>query len=146
MKTLKILLIPALFSAAFAIMQPALAGEGPHGGDSAVRMLKGLDLTDAQRKQIRTLVAASKADKPETDAMKQLRESLQALVKADQFDASAARLLLEKQQGNMLEQQIERLKLHHQIRAVLTDEQKAKLDERQTKRRDRKADMVCKDE
>lgn len=146
MKTLKVLLIPVLLSAAFAFMQPALAGEGPHGGDSAMRMFKGIELTDAQRKQIRSLVAASKAEKPETEAMKQLRESLQALVKADQFDASAARLLLEKQQGNMLEQQIERLKLQHQIRAVLTDEQKAKLDERQAKKRERKAELVCKED
>ncbi len=139
-------LIPALFGAALLLSQPAFAGHGPHGGEPAVRMLKGLDLTDAQREQIRTLVAASKAEKPDMAAMKQQHEAVQALVKADQFDEAAARILLEKQQASMLEHQLERLKLQHQIRALLTDEQKTKLDERMAKMRDRMAERTGKDD
>ena len=137
MNTLKILLIPALLSTALLLAQPAIAGHGQQAGEPAVRMLKGLDLTDAQREQIRALVAASKAGKPDSTELQQQREALQALVKADQFDAAAARILLEKQQASMLEHQLERLKLQHQIRAVLSDEQKAKLDERMAKKHDR---------
>ena len=146
MNTLKILLIPALFSAALLLTQPAFAGHGQHGGDPAVRMLKGLDLTDAQREQIRTLTAASKADKADLAARQQQHDALQALIKAPQFDEAAARLLLEKQQANMLEHQLERLKLQHQIRAVLTDEQKTKLDERKVKMRERMAERTGKDD
>lgn len=140
MKALKILVLPALFGAALLLTQPAFAGHGSHGGEHSMRMLKGLDLTDTQREQIRTLVAASKAEKPDLAAMQQHHDAMQALVKADQFDAAAARLLLEKQQNTMLEQQLERLKLQHQIRALLTDEQKTKLDERMAKMRERMAE------
>lgn len=146
MKALKILVLPALISAALVLAQPAFAGHGPQGGDGATRMLKGLDLTDAQREQIRALVAASKAEKPDLAAMQQHHDALQALVKADQFDAAAARLLLEKQQNTMLKQQLERLKLQHEIRALLTDEQKAKLDERMAKMRARMAERAGKDD
>ncbi|ALZ75527.1 Spy/CpxP family protein refolding chaperone [Rheinheimera sp. F8] len=146
MNTLKILLIPALFSAALLLSQPAVAGHGPHGGDPAVRMLKGLDLTDAQREQIRVLMAASKADKADLAARQQQHDALQALIKAPQFDEAAARLLLEKQQASMLEHQLTRLKLQHQIRAVLTDEQKTKLDERMVKMRERMAERTGKDD
>lgn len=146
MNTLKILLIPALFSAALLLSQPAVAGHGPHGGDPAVRMLKGLDLTDAQREQIRVLMAASKADKADLAARQQQHDALQALIKAPQFDEAAARLLLEKQQASMLEHQLARLKLQHQIRAVLTDEQKTKLDERMVKMRERMAERTGKDD
>lgn len=146
MKALKILVLPALFGAALLLTQPAFAGHGPHGGDHATRMLKGLDLTDTQREQIRALMAASKAEKPDLAAMQQHHDAMQALVKADQFDEAAARLLLEKQQNKMLEQQLERLKLQHQIRALLTDEQKTKLDERMAKMRERMAERAGKDD
>ena len=149
MNTLKIVskLIPALFGAALLLSQPAFAGHGPHDGQSPeLRMLKGLDLTDAQRQQIRTLAAASKADKADLAARQQQHDALQALIKAPQFDEAAARLLLEKQQASMLEHQLKRLKLQHQIRAVLTDEQKTKLDERMAKMRERMAERTGKDD
>lgn len=146
MNALKILVLPALFSAALLLAQPAVAGHGPQGGDGAMRMLKGLDLTDTQREQIRALAAASKAEKPDLSAMQQQHEAMQALVKADQFDEAAARILLEKQQNRMLEQQLERLKLQHQIRALLTDEQKTKLDERMAKMRERMAERAGKED
>jgi protein CpxP len=148
MTTLKILpkLIPALLGAALLFAQPAVAGHGHHsGGEPAMRMLKGLDLTDAQREKIRTLVAASKAEKPATVAMQQQHQALQALVSADQFDEAAARLLLEKQQSSMLENRLERLKLQHSIRALLTDEQKTKLDARMAKMRERMVERVGKE-
>lgn len=144
MNTLKVLLIPALFGAALLLAQPAVAGHGPQSGEPAIKMLKGLDLTDAQREQIRTYIDASKAGKPDHAAMQQQHEAVQALVKAEQFDEAAARILLEKQQANMLENHLARLKLQHQIRSVLTDVQKTKLDERMAKMRDRMADRAGK--
>lgn len=146
MNKLKVLLIPALFGTAFLLAQPAVAGHGPHGGEPAMRMLKGLDLTDAQREQIRTYIDASKAGKPDPAAMQQQHEALQALVKVEQFDEAAARILLEKQQASMLENHLARLKLQHQIRSVLTDAQKTKLDERMAKMRDRMAERMGKDD
>lgn len=140
MKALKILVLPALFGAALLLTQPAFAGHDAKGGEPAMRLLKGLDLSDSQREQIRSLIGASKAEKPDLAAMQQHHAEMQALVKAEQFDEAAARLLLEKQQSKTLEQQLERMKLQHQIRALLTDEQKTKLDERMAKMRERMAE------
>lgn len=132
-----------LFSAGLLLAQPVLAGGdegqrgGPHGGQ-LLKGLKGLDLTDAQRAQIKTLMENARATLPSPEAMQSSHQAMQALIKAPQFDAVAARQLLEAQQDKQLEAQLARLKLQHDIRAVLTDEQKAKLDERQAKMLERR--------
>ncbi len=149
MKALK--LLPLFVGAALLMAQPALAGDGhgtKHGGKFAghevpeLRLLKGLDLTDSQREQIRSLMKEAHTDKPDPASRSAAHQAMQALVKAEQFDEVAARQLLEKQQPQMLEQQLKRLKLQHQIRTVLTDEQKAKLDERAAKMQQRMAERA----
>lgn len=132
-----------LLSAGLLLAQPVLAGpdEGHRGGPQGSQLLKGLkglDLTDAQRAQIKTLMENARATLPARDTMQSSHQAMQALIKAPQFDAVAARQLLEAQQDKQLEAQLARLKLQHDIRAVLTDEQKAKLDERQAKMLERR--------
>lgn len=132
-----------LFSAGLLLAQPVVAGPddghrgGPHGSQ-LLKGLKGLDLTDAQREQIKTLMEKARTTLPSQEAMQSSHQAMQALIKAPQFDAVAARQLLESQQDKQLEAQLVRLKLQHDIRAVLTDEQKAKLDERQAKMLERR--------
>lgn len=132
-----------LFSAGLLLAQPVLAGSdeghrgGPHG-ELLLKGLKGLDLTDSQRAQIKTLMEKARATQPSRESMQATHQAMQALIKAPQFDAVAARQLLEAQQDKQLETQLARLKLQHDIRAVLTDEQKAKLDERQAKMLERR--------
>ena len=50
-------------------------------------------------------------------------------------DTNARFLGLEKQQAKRLEMEVAQLKFQHQLRAVLTPEQQAKLDERKAKMR-----------
>lgn len=107
---------------------------GPEGIE---RMLKGLDLTDSQRQQIDKLQTEFLAKKPEPEAHKAFAEQLKNLIRADVFDEVAARQLLEQQQAQMLDKAVARLKLQHDIRNILTAEQKAKLDERMARMQDK---------
>ena len=123
-----------------AIAKPHHADEGAMPGMMLHRMLKGLDLTDAQQQQIRDLTDKFRASQPEREQMQQQQEQLQTLVKADTFDTNAARALLEKQQTQMLDRKIAGLQLLHDIRAVLTAEQKATLDAKMAKLKERAKD------
>lgn len=107
-----------------------------------MKMLKGLDLTDAQKTKLETMLAEHRASlktKALPAALQAEQQQLQTLLQAEQFDEAAARLLLEKQQGNRLEHEIERLKFQHQLMSVLTTEQKTKLNERHAKMQARMA-------
>jgi len=119
---------------------PALAGEGgresyKHGGHHAagLKMFKGLDLTDAQKAQIEQLTAAHRQNMPDKSVRAASREELRVLLQAPTFDEAGVRLLLEKQQAKRLDLEVAQLKFQHQLRAVLTPEQQAKLDERKAK-------------
>lgn len=138
-------MLVVLLSAGLCLAQPVLAGPGGgHRGEPEaaylLKGLKGLDLTDTQRAQIKTLMETARANLPSRESMQSTHQAMQALIKAPQFDAVAARQLLEGMQDKQLEAQLNRLKLQHDIRAVLTDEQKAKLDEREVKRLQRRQD------
>lgn len=132
-----------MFGLLLVTSNPVLAGDHGHkdGGPDAAflhKALKGLDLTEAQKTQIKALREAARSQQPSRGDMASQHEALAALVKAPQFDAVAARQLLEAKQDKQLEAQLTRLKLQHDIRAVLTDEQKAKLDARHAKMLERR--------
>jgi protein CpxP len=98
-----------------------------------MKMFKGLDLTDAQKAQIEQLTAAHRQTLPDKTVRAAHREELKTLLQAPTFDEAGVRVLLEKQQDQRLDMEIAQLKFQHQLRAVLTPEQQAKLDERQAK-------------
>jgi protein CpxP len=143
--------LTAVFVAGVSLFASQIVSAGPQehgvamehgrGGPEGIgRMLKGLDLTDSQRQQIDQFVTAFKAKKPDPAARKAVAEKVKALVQADAFDEVAARQLLEQQQVQMLEHGVARLKLQHDIRSVLTAEQKEKLDARMARMRDKMGD------
>ncbi|MBP8227735.1 MAG: Spy/CpxP family protein refolding chaperone [Pararheinheimera sp.] len=107
-------------------------GHGPAAGFH-MKALKGLDLTEAQKDQIKTLMAQHRASMPKRDELKPEMEQLKALVQADTFDEAAVRALLESRQKDKLDHEVARAKLQFEINKVLTVEQKAKLAERQQK-------------
>lgn len=119
---------------------PAFAGdrEGHQRGMHhmyGMKMFKGLDLTDAQKAQIEQLAAAHRKTMPDKTVMAASREELRTLLQAPAFDEAGVRVVLEKQQAKRLEMEVAQLKFQHQLRAVLTPEQQAKLDERKAKMR-----------
>ncbi len=123
---------------------PVFAGEGYEGREGrhqgmhqlyGMKMFKGLDLTDAQKAQIEQLTAAHRQTMPDRSELVAHREELRSLLQAPTFDEAGVRVMLEKQQAKRLEMEVAQLKFQHQLRAVLTPEQQAKLDERKAKMR-----------
>src|SRR5580765_2399770 len=105
--------------------------EGRHGGPGGreMGMFRGIDLTDAQKAQIKSI---HEANKPDPAVMEELRTLMQAkhdgTITADQ----QARLKTLREQG------FEKGKsVHEQVLAVLTPEQKAKIEARKQEMKQR---------
>ena len=90
-------------------------------------MFRGLDLTDAQKTQVKQIMESSKATaKPIREQMKANQQKLAQLAENGNFDEAQVQAIA-AQQGNLTAQMIvEKEKIKSQMFAVLTDEQKAK--------------------
>ena len=130
-------------SAAFGLASPALADDAPpmhrgHGGGMArgpMMELRGLDLTQEQQDQVfKIFHDQAPAVHEQMKQMRAAHESLARLASADTFDAAKAKEAAD-QEGRAHAQ----LALIHaqgmaKVRAVLTPEQRAKLDQQQQAR------------
>lgn len=98
-------------------------GGGGHGG----MMLRGLDLTDEQKTQIKAIRQTSRDTvKPLREQMKANRQKLAQLSESGTFDEAQVQAIA-AQQGSISAQMIvERERVKSQIMGVLTPEQKAK--------------------
>ncbi|MFC4655436.1 Spy/CpxP family protein refolding chaperone [Rheinheimera marina] len=133
-KTLTALLFSTLVA---ATSLTAIAGQdrGHHGPmPGAMMQLKGLDLTDTQKEQVKTLMEQARASMPAKADMQAQHEQLKTLIQAENFDEAAVRTVLQSQQSQRLEAEVSRSRLQHDIYQLLTAEQKAKLAEREQKR------------
>lgn len=133
-KTLTALLFSTLV-AATSLTAIASQDRGHHGPmPGAMMQLKGLDLTDAQKEQVKTLMEQARASMPAKADMQAQHEQLKTLIQAENFDEAAVRTALQSQQSQRLEAEVSRSRLQHDIYQLLTAEQKAKLAEREQKR------------
>lgn len=98
--------------------------------DGMHRMFEGLDLTDAQKADIKKLFAEQRAarsdDKPSKEERSAHRAEMQALITSATFDEAQAKALMSAQQEKRQAQAIERMKMQNQIYNLLTPEQQAK--------------------
>ncbi len=101
-------------------------------------MLRGLDLTDEQKAQVKSIREAKKtAVAPLRDAMKANRQKLQEATANGAFDEAAISAIA-AEHGNLAAQMlVARTKVQSQVFAILTDEQKAKMAEMKQKRSER---------
>ena len=97
------------------------------------KMLASLDLTQSQKAQIKALVEQHREKHQASKPKAGMRQQVQQLVSADSFDEVAARSLLEQQQQKDIERRLEGLKLQHEIRQLLTPDQRQQLAEKQQK-------------
>lgn len=111
-----------------------MAGAGQHG-----QLWQQLDLTDQQRQQIRELMQAHRAAKPTAQ-----REAMQALLDAPHFDEQAARDILAQRAAQREQRQLAGLKLQHEIRQLLTSEQREQLQQLQQQRHSKRHDKAGK--
>jgi len=107
---------------------------GKHHGDHKQKKMnfKNLDLSDAQKQQMKTIMTSYK------EASKTLKEAhkaeMKALMQSATFDEAKAKQLISQREAQRADQKLDMLKMKHEMYQVLTDEQKAQYDERQMKK------------
>ena len=94
------------------------------------KMFEGLDLTDAQKADVKKLFAEQKAARTESRPTKEerlaLRTEMLTLLTAPSFDETQAKILMSAQQEQRQIQMIEHMKIQNQVYNLLTPEQQAK--------------------
>ena len=128
-------------------------GHGECGGGFNPKMMRKLDLTDAQKEQLKELREAGKTEmkanfKANFEAhhaeMQAQHAKVQELVLADNFDQAAANELAKAMVDKQTERKVKMLEKQHQMLSILTPEQKAKFVELQKERADKCADKMQK--
>jgi protein CpxP len=100
--------------------------------------LRALDLTDAQREQIRTILESHKNEfKPVAERMIVARQELNDAVTAGVVDEAAIRGAAAKVAAVEADAAVMRAKVHAEVFAVLTPEQQAKARELKAQARER---------
>ena len=117
---------------------PAAKGDARKAQRGAHGMVGNLDLTDAQKAQIRTIRTKYRAQ------FEQLRERSRPDVEAARAarqagDTAAARAAMARARGQGTAVAALRQQEHAEIRAVLTADQRARLDARQAQMQERRA-------
>ncbi len=111
---------------------------GRGGGFGGLKMLMQLDLTDAQKSQIREVLPAFRAEKDRRQAdRKAMRERIRTLMEAERFDENEVRLAFREMAPLMEDMAVSRLRFMHEVKAVLTPTQIAAVKERFMERENR---------
>jgi protein CpxP len=135
---------------AIAVAQPPQGGPGVsgpgrgprggmRGGFGGMLPLRGIDLTDAQRDQVRSIMESHQAEFEQVRT--KLREGHRALASASNgqtVDEAAIRAASTTLAAAMADEAILRAKVRSEVFGILTAEQQQKLQERQAERRQRK--------
>ena len=116
-----------------------------HGKRGGFGMMRGLDLTDAQKEQFKAIRQASK------ESTKSLRESLKAnhqqlnqVTANGQFNEAQVQAIATQQSGIMAQLLVEKERVKSQFYNILTADQKAKIQEMKTKMQERRQNRKAK--
>lgn len=100
---------------------------GPRGEDPIFREL---NLSDAQKQQVKTIREKQRTDSEAFhEQLRDIGEQMRLIVEAGNFDEAAARTLLAKESQIETELKLTRLRADNAMYNLLTAEQKARLDE-----------------
>jgi len=122
---------------------PGMHGpRGPHGGPGGPMMnfgLRGLDLSDAQKEQVRTIMDSHKAEFDQIRTrMRDAQRAFADATQADTVDEATIRAKATAVAGVMADEAILRAKVHGEVLQILTadqqDQLKAKREEMQKRR------------
>jgi len=109
-------------------MGEKMSGHGP--GDMVEHMSRELNLTDAQKDQVKALLEAQRATEEERHTkLEDLRKQIDAATANGQFDENAVRNLANQQSQLMADEMVDHLRLHSKIYGLLTAEQRTKADQ-----------------
>ena len=107
-----------------------MGGHGMHRG-APMMMLRGLDLTEAQRDQVFKIFHDQEpAVHEQMKQVHQARQNLMQLARADRFDDAQARQAADAQAKALSALAVIRAQTVHRVRDILTPEQRARLDQR----------------
>ncbi|MFA0088502.1 CpxP family protein [Vibrio sp. 10N.261.51.F12] len=143
--------LPLTFATASAL---AYGGQGDHHGKGGKgsdgqcggldrKVFSQLDLTDAQKDQMKEMRQSMKSDKKSKRGenveakmaeMQARHQKMQDLVLADTFDADAANALASEMVAQQTERRVKMMEKQHEMLSILTAEQKTKLKEVQQER------------
>ena len=135
----KIIVIASIAALVVAATVFALAQEHPgmgehmRGGpppDMVEHISRELNLTDAQKEQLKT---AFEAQRPIEEArhakLEEIRKQIDAATANGQFDEAAVRPLVNQQVQLQTDSMVDHLRIHAKLYSMLTAEQKAKADQ-----------------
>jgi len=103
-----------------------------HGGpgDMVEHMSRELNLTDAQKDQVKALMEAQRGTEQERHAkLDDIRKQLDAASANGQFDEEKIRGLANQQAQLMADQMVDHFRLHSKIYGLLTAEQRTKAEQ-----------------
>lgn len=114
----------------------ALHGQDMRGGLGGLR---GLDLSDAQREQVRGIFKEqASAMRERMEIARKAHQELRAASLAPSFDGARARELADTAAKALADAAVLRAEAMSKVVALLTPEQRARLDERRAKREERR--------
>jgi Spy/CpxP family protein refolding chaperone len=108
-------------------------GERRHDGgpqEMVEHISRELNLTDAQKEQVKAILEAQHATEEERHAkLDDIRKQIDAATANGQFDEAQVRPLANQQAQLMTDQMVDHLRMHSKIYGLLTAEQRTKADQ-----------------
>ncbi|MBM6478809.1 ATP-independent periplasmic protein-refolding chaperone [Raoultella ornithinolytica] len=106
--------------------KPMMHHKGMHGGQHEM-MFKGLNLTDAQKQQIRDIMKGQRENmkRPSLDE----RRAMHELIASDTFDKAKAEAQIDKMEAQHKAMALSRMETQNKIYNILTPEQKKQFNE-----------------
>jgi Spy/CpxP family protein refolding chaperone len=102
----------------------------PSPEDMIEHISRELNLTDAQKAQAKTLMESQRAAGEERAAkLDEIRKQIDAATANGQFDEAVVRPLASQQAQLMADEMVDHLRMHSQMYALLTPEQRTKADQ-----------------
>ncbi len=102
-----------------------------HGpGDMIEHISRELNLTDAQKEQLKAIMEAQRATEEERHAkLDEIRKQIDAATANGQFDEATVRPLATQQAQLMADQMVDHLRMHAKMYSLLNAEQRTKADQ-----------------
>ncbi len=105
-------------------------GEGRPHGDMVEHISRELNLTDAQKEQVKAIIEAQRsAEEARETKLDDLRKQIDASTANGQFDETQVRALANQEAQLMADSKVEHIRAHSKIYSLLNAEQRAKADE-----------------
>jgi protein CpxP len=105
-----------------------MRGGGPQ--DMIEHISRELNLTDAQKEQVKTILEAQRATEEERHTkLDDIRKQIDAATANGQFDEAQVRPLANQQAQLMADETVDHLRMHAKLYSLLTAEQRTKADQ-----------------